>query len=208
MEDLKSQLDFLKEVEVKEIIEEAKQSATRLISEARARAEEIGKREANDILKKTRETETKELEAATVQERKKVMNLKFQLIETVLASSFDRMKQLINEGAAVYKNSLEKFVIEAASRMTGWEFELIVSSRDIELVKKKLRRIEKELSSMKNAIVTLKISDEPLRSIGGVVVRSSDGKQIFNNTLEARLAKVRQEKLPEISRILFEGGKP
>jgi vacuolar-type H+-ATPase subunit E/Vma4 len=50
--------------------------------------------------------------------------------------------------------------------------------------------------------VSLKMIDEPLRSIGGVVVRSSDHREIFNNTLEARLARVRQENLPEISRVL------
>jgi len=207
MEDLKSQLDFLKEVEVKEIIEEARQRAARLISEAHAKAEEIRKREASDILKKTRETETKELEAAMLEQKRKTMNLKFQLIEDALHESLDRIKQMVNEGASPYKDSLESFVIEATSQMTGSEFELIVSSGDVEFIKRKLRRMEKQLSAMKNTVVALKISDEPLRSVGGLVVRSSDRKQIFNNTLEARLARVRQEKLPEISKVLFEGEK-
>jgi vacuolar-type H+-ATPase subunit E/Vma4 len=44
-----------------------------------------------------------------------------------------------------------------------------------------------------------------LQSVGGVVVKSSSGGQIFNNTLEARLAKAKREADFKISEILFEG---
>lgn len=207
MEDLKSHIGFLSEIDVKEIIVQAKQQAANLISEATARAEDRKRRETEETMKKAQETETKELGAAELEQKRKAMNLKFQLIEAAFVDSLDRLEQLVSEEAPVYRNSLEKFVIQAASQMTGSEFELIVGFKDVEFIKKKLGRIEKQVSTMKGVAVTIKISDEPLRSIGGVILRSSDRKQIFNNTLEARLAKVKQEKLPEMSKILFKGAR-
>ncbi|HUW48582.1 MAG TPA: V-type ATP synthase subunit E family protein [Patescibacteria group bacterium] len=205
MENLKSQLDFIKEVEIKEVIDEAKAKAAAEINEARARIEQIKNKETTEILKKAQETEQRELDATKIDGKRKVMNLKFQLIESALSSTLTGLKEMVEKEAPSYRNHLEEFIIEAAKRIDGWEFELIIGSKDAAFVKKRLKRIEDALSTVKGVVVSLKVSDEPLRSIGGIVVRSSDQREIFNNTLEARLARVRQENLPEISQVLFGG---
>ena len=205
MEDLKSQLGFLRESEVKDIIEEGKKQAAQIIAEAHTKADEMKKREIEQIRANIGEIEIRELEAAKSEQKRRMMNLKIQLIEAAFAASLDTLKQMVNEQVLIYRNSLESLIVEATSQMTGSQFEVILSSKDAEFVRKKLKRIEQEISTIRNISITLGISNEPLRSIGGVVVRSSDGKQVFNNTLEARLAKVRQENLPEIAKILFEG---
>jgi vacuolar-type H+-ATPase subunit E/Vma4 len=203
MENLKSQLDFIKEVEIKEIIDEAKTKATAEINEARAKIEQIKKKEITEILKKVQEAEQRELETTRIEGKRKVMNLKSQVIESVLSSSLARLKDMVEKETPSYRNHLEEFIIEAAKRIDGWEFELIIGSKDAAFVKKRLKRVVDALSIVKGVVVSLKMSDEPLRSIGGVVVRSSDRREIFNDTLEARLARVRQENLPEISQVLF-----
>jgi vacuolar-type H+-ATPase subunit E/Vma4 len=203
MENLKSQLDFIKEVEIKEIIDEAKTKATAEINEAQAKIEQIKKKEITEILKKVQEAEQRELEATRIEGKRKVMNLKSQVIESVLSSSLARLKEMVEKETPSYRNHLEEFIIEAAKRIDGWEFELIIGSKDAAFVKKRLKRVVDALSIVKGVVVSLKMSDEPLRSIGGVVVRSSDRREIFNDTLEARLARVRQENLPEISQVLF-----
>jgi len=205
VEDLKSQLGFLRESEVKDIIEEGKKQAAQIIAEAHTKADEMKKREIEQIRANIGEIEIRELEAAKSEQKRRMMNLKIQLIEAAFAASLDTLKQMVNEQVLIYRNSLESLIVEATSQMTGSQFEVILSSKDAEFVRKKLKRIEQEISTIRNISITLGISNEPLRSIGGVVVRSSDGKQVFNNTLEARLAKVRQENLPEIAKILFEG---
>jgi len=205
VEDLKSQLGFLRESEVKDIIEEGKKQAAQIIAEAHTKADEMKKREIEQIRANIGEIEIRELEAAKSEQKRRMMNLKIQLIEAAFAASLDTLKQMVNEQVLIYRNSLESLIVEATSQMTGSQFEVILSSKDTEFVRKKLKRIEQEISTIRNISITLGISNEPLRSIGGVVVRSSDGKQVFNNTLEARLAKVRQENLPEIAKILFEG---
>jgi vacuolar-type H+-ATPase subunit E/Vma4 len=202
MENLKSQLDFIKDVEIKEIIDEAKTKAVEEINEARAKIEQIKKKETREILKEAQETEQRELEATRIEGKRKVMNLTFQLIESAFSRTIARLKEIVEKESPSYRNHLEEFIIEAAKTIDGWEFELIIGPKDAAFVKKKLKRIEDALSAVKGVVVSLKMSEEPLRSIGGVVVRSSDHREIFNNTLEARLARVRQENLPEISRVL------
>jgi vacuolar-type H+-ATPase subunit E/Vma4 len=205
MENLKSQLNFIKEVEIKEIIDEAKAKAAEEISEARAKMAQIKNRETAEILKKVQETEQRELEATRIEGKRNVMKLKFQLIESALSSALTRLKEMVEKEVPSYRNHLEEFIIEAAKRIDGLEFELIIGSKDVAFVNKRLKRMQDSLSTVKGIAVSLKMGDEPLRSIGGVVVRSSDHREIFNNTLEARLARVRQENLPEISRELFGG---
>jgi V/A-type H+-transporting ATPase subunit E len=205
MEDLKSQLNFLKEVQVKEIIEEAKDQAAKLVKEARAKAEQVKSKEREEALQKARETEEQELESARVQGRRKAMDARFRLIEMALAKSLDRLKELTDRQDASYVNGIERFVVDAAAMIAGTESEVVLNPRDVAFVKRKLGRIEKRVSTIKGAPTKLQISDEPLRSIGGVMVRSKDGKQIFNNTLEAKLAKVRQEMLSRVGDALLEG---
>ena len=49
------------------------------------------------------------------------------------------------------------------------------------------------------------MADETMDTIGGVVVQTKDRRQIFTNTMEARLAKTRKENLDMIFANLFEG---
>ena len=205
MEALKSQLNFLKEVQVKEIIEEAKDQAAKLVKDARAKAEQIKSKERREALQKAREMEEQELESARVQGRRKAMDARFQFIDMALGKSLDRLRELTDRQDPAYVNRIERFADEAIATMVGTEFEVILNPRDMAFVKQKLRGIEKRVSTVKGAPTKLRISDEPLSSIGGVMVRSKDGKQIFNNTLEARLAKIRQEMLPRVADILLEG---
>jgi V/A-type H+-transporting ATPase subunit E len=207
MENLKAQLGFLKEIEVKEIIEEANSQAAKQVTEAKEKARLIKTKETEGILQKMREMEIQELDSVKLRGKQTAMNLRFQLIETAVAESFRELKKLVEQEDATYRKSLERFVAAAVIQTEGAEFEVILNPRDVAHVKQKLKRIEKEVSTAKKVPVALRISDEPLQSVGGVVVKSKDGKQIFNDTLEARFAKVKQEALFKISEILFEGAK-
>jgi V/A-type H+-transporting ATPase subunit E len=205
MEDLKAQLNFFNEAQIQEIIKEAKEQAAKIVSEAQAKAGQIKSSETKQALQKARETEEQELESVRLQGKRKVMNARFRNVGMVLEKSQDRLKELADQQDPLYLKAIERFVVEGAASIAGEEFEVVVSLRDATAIKQRLRQLEKEASTMKGVPTKLKMSNEPLRSIGGVVVRSKDGKQIFNNTLEARLAKVRQEMLPKINDILSGG---
>jgi V/A-type H+-transporting ATPase subunit E len=207
MENLKARLEFTGKIEIKEIIEEANNQAAKLLSEAKAKAQQVRTKETEEILQKLREKETQELESSRLQRKRAITNLRSQLVEAAFAESFEKTKKLVEQAAVTYRKSLEKSIALAVVKTEGVEFELILNPIDIAYVKTKLKRIEKEVSTIKNVPVTLRVSDEPLQSVGGVVIRSSDEKQIFNNTLEARFAKIKQEAVFKVSEILFEGAK-
>lgn len=205
MENSKAQLEFVGKVEVKEIIEEANNQAANLIIDAKAKAQQVRTKETEEILQKVREKETQELESFRLQCKRTTINLRFQFIETAFAESFEKVRKMVEQETTTYRKSLERFITSAVAEIQGIEFELILNPIDVAYVKTKIKRIEKEVSTSKNVSVTLKVSDEPLQSVGGVVVKNSGGGQIFNNTLEARLAKAKQEAVFKISKILFEG---
>jgi len=205
MEGLKSRLILLKEVQVKEILEEAKDQAAKLVKEARTKAEQVKSREGEEAIQKSREIEEQELESARAQGKRKETDTRFQLVDAALLKSLDKLRELTDRQDPAYVNAIEGLVVEAAVKITGAEFEVMLNPRDVTLVKRKLERIEKRVSTIKGASAKLKITNTPLRSIGGTMVRSKDGKQIFNNTLEARLAKVRQEMLPPVCDALLGG---
>lgn len=208
VEDLKSQLRFLKEIEIKETLEEAREQASKLIADARARAEQIRTKEIEEILQKARDAEMREMESARLRGKRALADTKFRLIETALAKAFDRLKGQIERQDPLYRRGLEELIVEAVEKIAASELEIAVSHGDLAFVKQRLGHIEKRISTAKGVSVSLKLDDEPLRSAGGVVVRSTDGKQIFNNTLEARLARVQEEMVIKISEILFEGTGP
>jgi V/A-type H+-transporting ATPase subunit E len=187
-------------------MEEAKKQAEKLLSDARARADEIKKKETEKTMQKARELETRELESARLQAKRKLMTAKFRLIDTAFMESFKQLADLAGKGDPSYKNCIQKLVVEAVAGTEGQEFEVIVHPRDAKLVKQKLKQMATDASTIKSVKVTLAMSDEPLRSTGGVVVRTKDGREIFNNTLEARLANVKRDKLVKISDILFKEG--
>lgn len=205
MENLKSQLNFLTENEAKEIIEEAQKQAANIIAEANEKAEKTKKREIEQIMKDLETDRIRDLQTVESEQKRKMMKLKLSLIEAVFAASLENLRKMAEKQVPVYRANLESFILEAITHMQGSQFEIILSSEDSEFMRKKIQRIEEKLSETRKIETTVKISNEALRSIGGVVARSLDGKQIFNNTLEARLDRVRQARLPEITNTLFKG---
>jgi V/A-type H+-transporting ATPase subunit E len=205
MENLKSQIKFTQEIEAKEIIEDAIEQARRIIKEAEETATKIKSQKTEEVAEKVREKEASELDSARLEGRKKISNVKFQLEDEALAQAMDRVKEIVTSPSSVYEESLKKLIIAAAAEIRATDLEIVTNLRDKEFVKSRLAELKKEISKMKGAQASLKISEESLNTIGGTMVRTKDKKQIFNNTYEARLTQVKKKLLGEISASLFEG---
>ena len=205
MENLKSQIKFMQEIEAKEIIEDATEQAKKTIKEAEEKAAKIKSQKTEEVSEKLREKEASELDSARLEERKNLSNVKFQLEDEAVAQAMKKLKEIITDSSSAYQESLKKLIIEAAAEIRATDLEILINSRGKEFVKGRLAELKKEISKRKGAEVSLKISEESLNTIGGVIVRDKDKKQIFNGTFEARLTKVKQELFSEISASLFEG---
>lgn len=205
MESLKSQIKFMQEIEDKEIIEDATEQARKIIEEAQEKAEKIKNQKMKEVLEEIQEREASELELTKAEGIKKISNVKFELLEEVLAKSMEKLKEISSDFSPLYQESLEKLIIEATTKMKEFEFEILTNSRDNKFVKEKLTELEKEISKLRGASVSLQVNEEALNILGGAIIRTIDKRKIFSNTLEARLTKAKQEMLDKIFVSLFEG---
>jgi V/A-type H+-transporting ATPase subunit E len=205
MENLKSQIKFTLEIEIKEIIEDATEQTRRTIKETEEKATKIKAQKTEEVLDKLREKEASELDSARLEEKKEILNVKFQLEDEVLTRVMERLKEIITNSSSTYQKSLEKSIITAASEIRATDLEILTNSRDKKFVKSRLAELKKEISKLKGVQVSLKVSGESLNTIGGAIVRDKEKRQIFNSTFEAKLTEAKQKLLGEISASLFEG---
>jgi V/A-type H+-transporting ATPase subunit E len=205
MEDLKSHLRLLHETEIHEIIEDAERQSSKIIEEAKERAEEIRSQKMKEILQKMQGKETSTLSLAKIEQRKKIARAKAQLLEDIFLESMKGLGKMDSENEQRRSASLERLVAEAVTKLDGTEFEILTNEGDKKCIKENIKKFEKKVSGMKKTPVRLSIANEMLKASGGVVVRTMDGKQIFNNMWEARLGKVKQEMAGQILELLFKG---
>ena len=204
MENLKSQIKFMQEMEAKEIIEDATEQARKIIKEAEEKAAKIKTKKTKEVSENLNEKEAAELDSARLEEKKKISNAKSQLQDEALTQAMEKLKKISSDSSPRYQESLKKLIMKAAAKIRATDLEILINSRDREFIKDRLAELKKDISRLKRTQVSLKVSDEALKTIGGAIVRDKDKRQIFNSTLEAGLTKARQELLGEISASLFE----
>jgi vacuolar-type H+-ATPase subunit E/Vma4 len=205
MENLRSQIKFMQEIEAKEIIEDATEQARRIVKEAEEKAAKVRSQKTKEVSENLLDKEAFELDSARLEEKRKISEVKFQLQDEALRLAMERLREISNDFSSLYRQNLRKSIVEAAMKIRAAELEILVNSRDCGFVKDRLAELKREISKLKGAQVSLKVGEEALNVIGGVIVRDKDRRQIFNSTLEARLVMARQELLGEISASLFEG---
>jgi vacuolar-type H+-ATPase subunit E/Vma4 len=204
MENLKAQVRFLHEMETKEIAEEATSKAEKILAEAKEKAVKTTNQKMAEKSRAVEETGERELAQAKTDSRNKILNTRFRLFEETMAEFEEHLREIIKDNAR-YSESLNRLIIEAASKLSGNEFEIVTNSRDREFVSKNLEQLKIRISSLKRQPVKLRIGKETIDTIGGAIVRTADQKQIFNDTLEARIDDFRKESGQKIYEILFEG---
>jgi V/A-type H+-transporting ATPase subunit E len=205
MENLKSQLKFLRDIEAKEVIEKAEEQARKILQEAEEKAEKMRSQKMTEVSEKMKEKETAEVALTNLEGKKKISGIRFQLFEETLAKASAKLGELGASDKLAYKERLERLIIEAATRLKGNELEILTNAKDRKLVKERLKELERKLSKLKNAPVTLQLSEETPNMMGGAMVRTIDKRQIFNNTWEARMASLRQEMVDKVFAQLFAG---
>lgn len=204
MENLKNQVDFLHEMEAKEIIEEAKERAEKIIREAKERAEKIRSQKMEEKSKELDEKEEQDLAKAKTDSKNKILNTKFGLFEETMTKAEEQLRKTVANDKK-YSESLCKLIVDATTKLSGTEFEILTNSRDKEFVSKNLKQIEDKVYSVKSKQARLRMGKETIETMGGAIIKTADKKQIFNNTLEARTVTFRNESGQKIFEMLFEG---
>ena len=203
MENLKSQIRFIQEIQTKETIDNAKQQAKKIIEDATKKSDEIRSKKMTELEIRLREKEAYEIAVGKLEGKKKALNVKFHLLEETFENARVELQQFAGSKTSLYEESLEKFIVEAASKLNGTEMEILTNPKDRDFVNSRIKELEKGISKLKHARANLRVSQEMLDNFGGVVVRTADKEQVFDNTMEARLTRIRQTNRNEIFDSLF-----
>ncbi|MEO2241849.1 MAG: V-type ATP synthase subunit E family protein [Euryarchaeota archaeon] len=198
----------LKELEER-ILEEAKREAEEIVKEAEEEAEKIlekAKREAEErrreILDRARrEAETRkrrEIAQARLEARQLKLQAKEECIEEALERARRRIRELSEEGSRRYLEFLERAAVEAARAISTDKVILRVNERDREAMEELLPDVRVEVDK------EVELGD-PVDILGGVIAESEDGSEVFDNSVEARMRRMRSELVRRVSDTLFGG---
>lgn len=177
------------EVEADKIIEDAEHEANRILEDGDATA------------KKERETFTKKVEVdiatlrnrilseAKMAARRKILIAREEIIQECFDQAAEQLKGLSDKA---YDEFMGTCIKAGAAAIEG---DIIVGSPDGDTVK----RVTSILGLKKN--VELEIREE--KGLGGIIVRSKDGKVAVDYTFEGLLDRMRAELRTEAAKLLF-----
>jgi vacuolar-type H+-ATPase subunit E/Vma4 len=178
-----------------EIIADAKRQAERTVSHARQEAQQLAAKGKADAEKENRDSlaagkaaaqRRRDLILATVPIE--VSRKRAATVEALLTAIHDEARDRILKRQGVdYRQLLASQAAEAIGRMEGDAFVLQLSDADLKafgagLAEDVQRRVGK-------SNVQVKLAPEAVKIPGGVIVRDAAGRQLWDNSLEARLER-------------------
>ncbi len=198
LEELEKKIIEEAEREAKEIIEEAEEEAEKILDKAKREAEE----KRREILEQARrEAETRkrrEIAQAKLEVRQLRLKVKEECIEEAMERAKEEIRKMAEDGSRRYLEFLERAAIEAARALSSDKVILRVNERDQKAMEELIPDVRVEVDK------EIELGD-PVDILGGVIAESEDGSEVFDNSVEARLKRMRSELVRRISETLFGG---
>ncbi len=185
--------------EESKILTEAEDDAKLRLDVATKRAEE----KANEILAKAKSELNAELDryeaSAKLKVKQKILQAKETIIQNVLIMSQEELRKRVT--SKKYEADLLRLIADGADPLEGDEFELVYP-RD-QKITIEAAAAKKEIDSKTGKKSKVSISEDTIRSEGGVIVRIKSGEKWVDNTIEARMQRLESEIRNAITEILF-----
>ena len=197
------------------LLQEAKESAKMIINDAQELSEkmitkqkQLGTKEGNTkrllMLKKaTNEANMERLHKianSKITSNWIVLSRKEEIIATVMKEAKKRLQKFTQ--AKKYVPMLENLIIEAGVILGGNKIEVLLNEKDSKLPLN-FSKITKRVSSRTKTEVKMSLSKEKIQVIGGVVLRTIDGKVMMDNTFDDILRQKEKILKDKISKIMF-----
>ena len=177
------------------------QDANAEVSAIQAKAEKTAEAEKTKILengKKQSEMRYQQIiSEAKMNARRAKLDAKEDVIEAAFSQATGELKEKAAEGGEEYKDSLSKMIKEAADEIGSDDLIIQLNEADTDKIKQDLSSDTFELEGIKFQI------GEPIKTIGGAVLKTSNGDIEVNNTIEARLDRFKSVLRSEVANILF-----
>jgi vacuolar-type H+-ATPase subunit E/Vma4 len=179
-----------------EILADARRQAKRLIRNAQrdaealiAKAEEESDEERRQRLATAEETAERKRVLALASVPVEVGRMRALRVERELQTLREQVRDRLSARDGLdYGRLLVALVADALQQMEGDAFVLELSKRDLRDFKKSLPAAV--LERVGNRPIRLAVSDAPAKVENGVIVRDSEGRQVWDNSLEARLDRM------------------
>ena len=177
------------------------QDANAEVSQIQAKAEKTAEVEKANILengKKQSDMRYQQIiSEAKMNARRAKLGAKEEVIEAAFNQATGELKSIASSGSEEYENSLSKMIKEAADEIGRDDLIIHLNEADTNKIKQDLSSDSFELEGIKFTI------GEPIKTIGGAVLKTSDGDIEVNNTIEARLERYKSILRSEVAEILF-----
>ena len=193
---------------VESIMSEAQEKADVIIQDAnaevsaiQAKAEKTAEAEKAKILdngKKQSDMRYQQIiSEAKMNARRAKLGAKEEVIEAAFNQATGELKSIAASGSDEYEDSLSKMIKEAADEIGRDDLIIHLNEADTNKFKQELSSDSFELEG-----VNFKLG-EPIKAIGGAILKTSDGDIEVNNTIEARLERFKSILRSEVAEILF-----
>ena len=177
------------------------QDANAEISAIQAKAEKTAEVEATKIKengqKQSEMRYQQIISEAKMNARRAKLGAKEEVIEAAFNQATGELKAKAADNDDDYKNSLAKMIQEAAQEIGHNDLIIHLNEADTNKIKQDLSSDSFELEGIKFTI------GEPIKTIGGAVLKTSDGDIEVNNTIEARLERYKSILRSEVAEVLF-----
>ena len=190
-----------------ELLTRAGESAEKILKAAEEEVERIGAESERQILSlvgsELRAVRDRIVGGAELEGRKMMMLSRQELLSKVFDAARERLAEVAEgkDKSSDYEDILVKLIIETVTAIGGEEFIVSANEKDLAYLKKNLKKVNEQVSDALGG-GDLKLDDEPIDVIGGVVIRNSDGTKTFHNTLEGRLVNVRSRIEAQVGKTL------
>ncbi len=188
------------EEEAQRILREAEEEAQRIIEEAKQKAKELREEKIQRMLHERRAAVEREIAPKRLEIKRRYIREKYQLLFNVFDQVTSQAEEKLKKSDD-YNKFLEAALIRALKEIKSSDVVVHPAPREKGKVSAALKEALKKLGKRK---VKAKIGDT-IKSSGGVFVESTDGREYFNATLEAKKIEIRQRVLPEIATKMLKG---
>lgn len=188
--------------EIKKIIKEAEEEAEKIIKRAEEEANKIFQHEASSRLKLLRR---KILGRAEMDARRELIKAKDEIVKRIYEVALQKLKDIAEgrDPSIDYHEVLVKLIEEALVNLDEEEVIIEANERDKEYLSVNLRKLENNFSQKFGRDIKLRLSDNTLINLGGVIVYNTEKTKIYNNTLEGRLNIIFQRYRHILGKFLF-----
>lgn len=194
---------------VSSIMSEAQEKADVIIQDANAnvsaiteKAEKTAEAEKLKILdngKKQSDMRYQQIiSEAKMNARRAKLGAKEEVIEAAFNQATGELKAIAASGDEEYEISLTKMIKEAADEIGGDDLIIHLNEADTNKFKQELSSSD----SFELEGINFKLG-EPIKAIGGAVLKTSNGDIEVNNTIDARLERFKSILRSEVADVLF-----